>query len=180
MRFSKSDWLELGLQLLRQEGPSALTIERMTAAAEKTRGSFYHHFADREAFLTDMMAHWQRRAFEDRAAQVPTEGDTRALRAFLRAEPFFADNRLECSLRQLAAIEPVVQQAMQTVDRSRIGGLAILIGKLRPEVEDPHAEAFIQYAVMVGSQWLLEGPDDPRLQSVQQAAYRLFGLIEAG
>ncbi len=176
MRFSRANWLELGLELLREHGADALTIERLTAAAGKTRGSFYHHFADRDVFLSDLMAHWRRQALEERAAQLPCDGTPDGLRAFLREEPFRMDHRFERVLRQLAVAEPVVRRGLDEVDRARVEGLALLIATIRPEVDDPRSEAFVQYAVAVGSQWLIDDPADPRLPGIRQAAYRLFGL----
>ena len=38
-RYKKEDWLSLGERLLAEEGPPALTVERLTVAAERTRGS---------------------------------------------------------------------------------------------------------------------------------------------
>jgi len=178
LRFSKADWLELGSDLLREHGSNGLTIERLTAAAGRTRGSFYHHFADRDAFLSELVRHWRRRALDDRAAQLPLGGAPADLRAFLRAEPFHMDHRFERALRQLAVAEPVVRRGVDEVDCARMAGLASLIATLRPEVADPRSEAFVQYAVAIGSQWLLDDPDDPRLPGVKQAAYRLFGLVE--
>ena len=50
-RFSKTHWLELGQALLKFEGPGALTLERLTESAGKTRGSFYHHFKSKDDIL---------------------------------------------------------------------------------------------------------------------------------
>ena len=178
MRFSKAGWLELGMDLLRTKGAGAMTIEQLTAAAGKTRGSFYHHFADRDAFFADLMSHWRRHALEDRAAELAKDGSPAGLREFLRAEPFRMDHLLERALRQLGVAEPVVRRGLDEVDRARVDGLALLIATLRPEVEDPRSEAFLQYAVVVGSQWLIDDLSDPRLPEIKRAGNRLFGLAE--
>jgi AcrR family transcriptional regulator len=47
-----------------EEGPAALTIERLTAAARRTRGSFYHRFADRDAFVRALMERWREQTIE--------------------------------------------------------------------------------------------------------------------
>lgn len=179
MRFSGADWLELGWRLLRDEGPDALTIERLTTSAQRTRGSFYHHFADRDAFLSELVRLWRRRALEERAAHLPPSGSHADLRAFLREEPFHIDHQLERNLRRLAVIEPVVREAVRAVDHDRVEALAVLTAALRPQAPDPRSEAFVQYAVVIGFQWLLDDPEDPRLPELKAAAHRLFGLDEA-
>lgn len=155
-----------------------MTIEQLTAAAGKTRGSFYHHFVDRDVFLSELMTDWRRRALEDRATELRKDGSPENLRAFLKAEPFRMDQFFERALRQLAVAEPVVRRGLEEVDLARVEGLAMLIAILRPEVEDPRPVAFVQYAVVVGSQWLIDDPADSRLPGIKQAAYRLFGLDE--
>jgi hypothetical protein len=46
----------------------------------------------------------------------------------------------------------------------------------RPEVADPEAMAIIQYALIVGLQWLLDVENDPRLPAIKRAAAPMFGL----
>ena len=70
IRFGKMDWLEIGFRLLASEGPSALTIGRLTGEARRTRGSFYHHFEDREDFVREMMVEWRERSTEQAARRM--------------------------------------------------------------------------------------------------------------
>jgi AcrR family transcriptional regulator len=177
-RFRKEDWLDLGARLLAEEGPQALTIERLTAAAKRTKGSFYHHFADRDAFVRAIMERWREavivimgKRYEE--AQSPAE-----IRKLMREQPFELDYRFERAVRRFAASEPIVRDVLDDVDRKRIEGLACVIGHLRPEEPDPQAVALIQYAALVGAQWLLQGVDDPRLPAVRKASERIFGWEE--
>lgn len=159
-------------------GPSALTLDGLTTAARKTRGSFYHHFADRDVFLMELVEDWSRRVLRDRAFALPPLDQPSELRAFLCAEPFSWDHRFERNLRQLAVIEPVVGRGVAAVDDARVEGLAVVIAALRPDVADPRSEAFIQYAVAVGAQWLINDQDEPRLARIRTAALLRFGLVE--
>lgn len=176
-RFNKEDWLALGADLLGREGPEALTLDRMSAAADRTRGSFYHHFSSREAFLAGLMDWWRQRATESLAARVQAAPGPEALRAIMRAVPSEWDAAFERGIRRLAVSEPVVRDALNSIDQIRIAGLAATIALLRPEVEDPHALAFIQYAAVVGGQWLLQSSDDPRIPAIKRAGDALFGLL---
>lgn len=176
MRYGKADWITLGVDLLRREGPSGLSIERLTAAAGKTRGSFYHHFEDRDHFLADFMASWRSDVLESRAVKLAASKDRATLLGALRDEPFALDHSLERQLRYLAAVEPIVRKALAQVDQARISGLATLIKTLRPEVGDPEGTAFVQYAVLVGAQWLVSDMDDPRLPAALAVAREMFGL----
>jgi AcrR family transcriptional regulator len=177
-RLKKEHWLELGAALLAGEGPSGLTIERLTAAARRTKGSFYHHFSDRDAFLRALMERWRAQAIDVASARYAEDTSPKAWRKLLREGPFEIDFRFEREVRRLAASEPIVRAALHEVDHSRIHGLACLLTQMRPEIDDPHAFASIQYATVVGLQWLIDDPHDPRIDAIRRTGNRLFGIDE--
>ncbi|MCB2078692.1 MAG: TetR/AcrR family transcriptional regulator [Novosphingobium sp.] len=176
-RFSKSDWLKLAARLLGEEGPSALTVERMTEAAGRTRGSLYHHFQSREGLLVALMDWWRAQLMEGGTERFMAASNDDQLRDRIREEPLFWDTRFERGVRQLAVTEPIVAAALEEIDEARIAGTAEIIARLRPDVDDPQSLAFIQYAVVVGLQWLVR-PGDPRWNAVAAAGYKLFGLSD--
>ncbi len=176
-RLSKSDWLKLAVRLLSEEGPSALTIERMTEAAGRTRGSLYHHFQSRDGLLVALMDWWRAQLMEGGTERFMAASSDDQLRDRMREEPLFWDTRFERGVRQLAVTEPIVAAALEEIDEARIAGTAEIIARLRPEVDDPQSLAFIQYAVVVGLQWLVR-PGDPRWNGVAAAGYKLFGLSD--
>src|SRR5262245_24621484 len=104
LRFRREDWIELGLSLLTEHGPDGLTIERLTEAAVKTRGSFYHHFVDHQAFLSALGEHWLERdsAIIAQAEAALRTGERRSTLARTTAD---IDHALERALRRLAAGE---------------------------------------------------------------------------
>jgi AcrR family transcriptional regulator len=176
-RFSKSDWLQLAARLLGDEGPTAITVERMTEAAGRTRGSLYHHFQSREGLLVALMDWWRSQMMDGRDASLIAASSDDTLRDAMRTEPLLWDTRFERGVRQLAVTEPIVAARLKDIDEMRVAGTAAVIARLRPEVDDPQALAFIQYAVVVGLQWLVS-PGDPRWDAVAKAGYKLFGLSD--
>ncbi|PWB95455.1 MULTISPECIES: TetR/AcrR family transcriptional regulator [Methylosinus] len=177
-RFKKEDWLGLGAGLLAEEGPAALTVERLTAAARRTKGSFYHHFADRDAFLRALMERWRVQAIDVASARYAQDTSPKAWRKLLREGPFEIDFRFEREVRRLAASEPIVRAMLHEIDQSRIHGLACVLTQMRPDIDDPHAFAAIQYATVVGLQWLIDDPHDPRIAAICRTGNRLFGIDE--
>jgi AcrR family transcriptional regulator len=165
------------VRLLGEEGPGAMTIERMTEAAGRTRGSLYHHFQSREGLLVALMDWWRAQAIEGRDERFMAAKSNGALRQWMREEPFLWDAPFERGVRQLAVTEPIVAATLKEVDEARIAGVAGMIAQLRPDEDDPQSLAVIQYAVVVGLQWLLS-PGDPRGNALVAAGYRLFGLYD--
>ena len=172
-RFGKVDWLEIGFRLLASEGPGALTLERLTQEAGRTRGSFYHHFKDREDFVREMMAEWRERSTEQAARRMAEVADVAALRRLLLDWPTSLDHRLEKAFRRMAVVEPLVREMLDEMDRRRVEGFAALVAGARPDVADPQSFALLAYSVIVGCQWLL-GQDDPRAEGLKAAGEALF------
>ncbi|WP_292532315.1 TetR/AcrR family transcriptional regulator [Methylocystis sp.] len=175
-RFRKEDWLTLGAKLLAEEGSAALTIDRLTAVAQRTRGSFYHHFEDRDAFLRAMMERWRAQVIDEAGKRYEQAQSANELRRLMREQPMALDHRFERALRRFAASEPIVRQAVSEVDAKRIEGLACVLSYIDPDLSDPQSAAFLQYAALVGLQWLLDDADDPRMPGILEAGNRIFRL----
>ncbi len=176
-RFSKTHWLELGQALLKSEGPEALTLERLTEAAGKTRGSFYHHFKSRDAFLMAMIEAWQSASLASLATRLQNEDSAEGKRKIMRGVSMEWDGAFERQLRILAAQEPLVAKLLSQVDELRIQGLAGMIALLQPGVEDPASFAFVQYAAIVGGQMLLSSDQDARIPAIRKTGNQIFGLV---
>ncbi len=175
-RFRRADWLELGARLLSEDGPSGLGVERLTEAAGRTKGSFYHHFDSREDFLAALAAHWRETVVAPAARPYRDDPSPAAWRALLHAAPFQLNQPFERALRQLAVAEPEVRAAVERVDRERIDSLTFLVSQLRDDLDDPRAFAILLYAVIVGVQQLLKSDADPRARALRRMMETVFAL----
>ena len=50
---TREGWIAAGIALLREGGEDELTIDRLAKRLRRTKGSFYHHFADIDALDLD-------------------------------------------------------------------------------------------------------------------------------
>lgn len=163
-RFGREDWIELGLALLARRGAEALTLERLTQAAGKTRGSFYHHFEDHRAFLTALGAHWLAREIDAKIAEIDKLRLAGKRREALARHAAAIDHAFERELRRLAASEPAIAEVVARSDEKRIAYLVRLFrSELRLDAAEALARARIQHAFFVGAQMVF--PDaDPRFR----------------
>lgn len=159
-RFVGNDWIEIGLSGLRQNGPDALTIEKLTTQARRTRGSFYHHFASHEDFVRAMAENWLRQSTVDPIAEIGQAEDVRRIRSLLSKFSAALDHQLERQMRRLAEINIDVRAIVHRSDEMR---MAMLVRLFQADLKLSSAEALkraqLQHAVFVGLQVVF--PDAP-------------------
>ena len=120
-RFARTDWLELSFQQLKQDGALSLTVENLCELAKKTRGSFYFHFENMDAFLLALAQEWKEQ-FTD-AVTLETKGQI-SRNDLLNRLTACLDPQLETNIRQLAMIRTPIQQVILAADQQRINWLA--------------------------------------------------------
>lgn len=74
-QLSATDWLDAGLKALAASGVAALKADPLAKALGVSRGSFYWHFRDVEAYHTAVLARWRDIATERIIANVEKHAD---------------------------------------------------------------------------------------------------------
>lgn len=166
-RLKRQDWLEIGLRQLARTGPEALRIERLCAAADKTRGSFYHHFEDHAVFVAAMLDHWSQRHTDRVIQEVGREANPRAKRVALNSLAASLDQGVETAIRRMAASQVEARKAVERVDRRRIAYLAE-INEQEFGVSELEATllAEVEYATFVGYQTLFPDAGQERYENM--------------
>ncbi|EJD6669522.1 TetR/AcrR family transcriptional regulator [Providencia rettgeri] len=57
-KLTRTSWINAGFNILDNEGYTRCSVERVARKLDVTRGSFYHHFNDREDFIRSMLSCW--------------------------------------------------------------------------------------------------------------------------
>ncbi|MBA2336988.1 MAG: helix-turn-helix transcriptional regulator [Acidimicrobiia bacterium] len=138
MRLTPHDWFAMAETLLVEEGPGALTIERLTGRAGVTKGSFYHHFGSRQGFVAAFVEHLRDVGFADIVAEVDPVASPQLRLHQLVAELARHDPGLEIAVRRWAVIAEPVREMLEEVDAAQLDYLAALFG----EMTDPDMAAF--------------------------------------
>jgi AcrR family transcriptional regulator len=58
-RLEKADWERAAVEAIARGGVASLAVEPLAAALHVTKGSFYWHFADRDALVKAALARWE-------------------------------------------------------------------------------------------------------------------------
>ena len=59
------DWIDAAMTVLVEDGVAAVAVEPLAARLGATKGSFYHHFTNRDALITAALERWERRDTTD-------------------------------------------------------------------------------------------------------------------
>ena len=58
-RSTQTTWLVEGFTILKDTGAAGLTIKNLTTRLNKSKGSFYHHFKNRDDYSEKLLAYWE-------------------------------------------------------------------------------------------------------------------------
>ena len=100
--------LQVGLRRIRSLGYAATGVKEILDEADVPKGSFYHHFASKEAFAKEVLALYVR-GENERAVKLLGQGKAAPLRRLRRYfEELIAISRLRLPIRQplMVAVGP--------------------------------------------------------------------------
>lgn len=200
-RLTRDDWLVQGLSQLTAIGPDGVRLEAVCESLGKTRGSFYHHFPDHDAFVDQMMMLWRDMNTDDviDLIEAQAEIDPNELAAFaddldadLLAEigqhaagargrlnqiAALMDHRMEQAIRRFALSRPAAMEIVEEIDQRRIGFLTRLtMRQFQISEADATALAEIEYAAFVGCQHLFPDAAPERLEAIGARVDRMIAL----
>lgn len=117
---AKTVWLEEGLKILATKGPASLSIESLTNATGKTKGSFYHHFGKRVEYIEQLLGYYEKTTV-DEIIEVTKHANTPRIRLkHLMDVAFQTSSDLELTIRAWAVYDPMVKAFRDRLDRRRL------------------------------------------------------------
>ncbi|TJY59774.1 TetR/AcrR family transcriptional regulator [Sinimarinibacterium sp. CAU 1509] len=118
------DWARAALDAIANGGIEAIAVEPLARQLGVTKGSFYWHFANREALLRAALELWERRETEEVMARVGDEADpyARIVKVFKEANAGYRSGRLYLAIAA-AEDHPVVNEFVRRVSERRMGYL---------------------------------------------------------
>jgi AcrR family transcriptional regulator len=150
-RLSASDWAVAALEVIGEGGITAVAVEPLAARLGTTKGSFYWHFANRDALIEAALRLWEERHTEAAIREVSKEADpARRLRLlFETVTRHGPSERIEVNI--LAAAEhPLVAPIATRVAARRLSYLGSLFEGLGFPVVEAKRRAMLAYTAYVG------------------------------
>src|SRR5919205_817488 len=116
-----ADWISVAMEAIVDDGVAAIAVEPLATRLGATKGSFYHHFANRDALISAALHEWeaaQTEAVIERLELIPDPAER--LRAVIAAA--FADRPggLRDAALLAAASHPLIKPVVDRVTQRRL------------------------------------------------------------
>lgn len=179
-RLSAHDWARAALTAISEGGLPAVAVEPIAARLGATKGSFYWHFANRDALVAAALELWEREHTEAVVEHVETEPDARAkLRRLLTDVTTGAartpENRIEVALLATAA-HPLVAPTVSRITERRIAYVAALYGELGLAPAPARRQALLAFTTWLGYIQLVHATPEVLPGGAETAVYLDFVL----
>jgi AcrR family transcriptional regulator len=123
-RLSAADWEHAALETLAESGLAAVAVEPIARRLGVTKGSFYWHFATREALIQAALDRWERDDEQDVLAPTAAIGDPRErLRELIRQVSHKRPSHAVLASLFRALDQPLIGPVIERVSQRRIGFL---------------------------------------------------------
>ena len=172
VKLTARDWEQAALALIADKGLNALAVEPLARLMGITKGSFYWHFPNREALLTQALNHWEEHDARNLTRALSAIADpTERLRSFFRASSREVFTAEVFSSLVLAADHPQVEPVLERVASRRIKHLSQAFEQLGLDSEAAENRARLSYSSYMGFLQLQRQRQAPSLSSEAFDAY---------
>ncbi len=169
---SAADWERAALDLIAERGVQAMAIEPLARRMGITKGSFYWHFASREALLEQALLRWEKHDARNLIASLGKidQPRDRLISFFRRVGKEKLTHEVYSELCA-AAGHPHVEPVLERVANRRMGHLSAAFEEMGMKPELARHQARLIYSVYLGFLQLQRQQQTPSLSSEEFEAY---------
>ncbi|MEM9133958.1 MAG: TetR/AcrR family transcriptional regulator [Actinomycetota bacterium] len=154
-RLDRHGWLRGAFALAAADGMHAVKVEPLAKRLGVTKGSFYHHFDDRDALLAALLDYWVEQDTEriirlvDAGPEVPPPQALRRLVELTFANPSDLDG-VESAIREWAVERPEAAAVVADVDHRRLAYVTGLLVEAGVDEQRAGERAHVFYRIVIG------------------------------
>jgi AcrR family transcriptional regulator len=173
-RHSAADWEQAALDVIAEQGLAGVAVEPLARRLNVTKGSFYWHFATRDALIEAALKRWEQADVEGLLRQIDPIEDPRErlTQLFLRTSHEMRTHVIYSALLNTLD-HPAVQPVMQRLSLRRINYLAVAYRALGLGRREAMHRARLAYSAYVGFLQLMLQLKLPRMDADEFETYVL-------
>ena len=150
-RLTAEDWATAALEMIGERGVGGVAVEPLAVRLGATKGSFYWHFANRDALVDAALAVWERERTEAVIAAMDAEPDpARRLHRLFAAVSSGRGDAVEANLLA-AGDHPAVSPVMRRVVDRRLAYVAETFRRLGCSAVEARRRSLFAYTAFAGS-----------------------------
>jgi AcrR family transcriptional regulator len=183
-QLSAADWVRVATGAIVEGGVAAVAVEPLAARLGTTKGSFYHHFENRDALIVAALEEWERRETEAVIARVQLIPDPRErLQAVMAAALSDRAGGVRDAALLGSATHPLVKPVVDRVTRRRLDYITDMCVELGLPRAQARRRALLLYSSYLGLFDYLRVGLDAGLSEAELRAFTeelLSALVPAG
>ena len=178
---TREKWADAALKAMARGGPTAVAVEPLARVMGVTKGSFYHHFASREALLEAALERWERRGTEGLLERLSSLSPVERLEALFGQASKGAVEETWAVLAQLAVHrdDPLIGPVLERVTQRRLAFLTHTWASAGFDQPEAERRALLAYAAYLGMvQLAVSAPESvPRGEALRAFVRRVLELL---
>jgi AcrR family transcriptional regulator len=151
-RLTPDDWADAALTAIAEGGLAAVAVEPLAVRLGATKGSFYWHYASREALLEAALARWEDWTTSAVVVEITNAANPPAdqlRRLIVRTVEIAEQDRVGPAL-QADASHPAVARTLDRVTRARIDLITTVFTRLGYAAHEAQSRALLAYSAYLG------------------------------
>ncbi|SHE89555.1 transcriptional regulator, TetR family [Seinonella peptonophila] len=160
-------WLNEGINVLKEDGHEKLTIDELSSRLKLTKGSFYHHFKNRQDYILALLQFWEDNSTQQLIHLSQKEETAREkLDRLTELVTNLENGSLEIKIRAWAAHDKIIRSYQQRVDTIRMNYVKDLCSSVYKDRVDTDLLAQIYLMIFIGAQHLIPPINGKDLQQL--------------
>jgi len=174
-KIDKIAWFEQGFKILKTSGAADLTIENLTKRLHKTKGSFYHHFKNRDDYFKKLLEFWEERQTFDIIKIKKQEKTFSSINeTLLGLSKKNMDPDIEVAIRAWALRDPLARTFQERIDNQRMGFLRSMFSLMTDDPEQVEMISLIRYCFYIGSHQIIPAINEQAYKKKLNALMEMF------
>lgn len=150
MQLTREDWIYAGLRVLGSSGIDSVKVEALAKELHISKGSFYHYWHNRAAFLAALITDWEERGTHRVIDELEKIASPHERFQRLFEYSFSADKRLEAAFHHWANVDTAVAQRVARTEDVRRAYMTKLLCDMGKPFTQAREIARISYFVYLG------------------------------